>query len=417
MSTLAIAEEAKVSVPLDRLRWTWEAEDATVRVQLPLDLVARLRRDIESEPRKSSSEVGGVLLGRAGEHGKVEVEDYIWVESDEAAATDADKAKYILDIAALQPLHEARPDLLILGYFRTQLEGALHLRLAETDFVTDHFHDPSNVVLLVRPGEQFKAGFMTWKGSTFLPFSVEDFPFQAEALRSAASVLRDEKLERILAAPAVASEVAPEFEPEVENVAPVSATRFPRKFKIKIKVRSKNSAKQYIKRVAVGFGSLAAAGALSGFAMIDQLLPAPQIEVPVTVASVPLGLQAEAEERGLEVRWNPESKPVATAVKGRLALIEPDGKAEIIPLNGYQLSSGHEELPFGSNAVEVRLEVSDGRGATTRESFSALQLGPELESLIELPAVPVAEAGPDLGGNGNIELVAGNSGKLVRVKK
>jgi hypothetical protein len=388
MSTLTIPDEPKASVPMDRLRWTWEAEDATVKVQLPLDLVARLRRDIENEPRRTSSEIGGVLLGRAGQGGAVEVEDYIWVESDEVRISES-ASEYILDIAALQPLRDTRPDLMILGYFRTQLEGALHLRLAETDFVTGQFHDRSNVVLLIRPGEQFKAGFMTWKGDTFLPFSVGDFPFQAEALRQAAvlipvefPVADFEAPEQILAAPAI------------ERYAPVPATAARLKFKVRIKIKSRTEAKQVVKRLAFGFGSLAAAGALSGFAVMDQFLPTTRIEPPKFVASVPLELQAEAQEHGLEVRWNPDSKPVARALQGRLALIDLEGKSEIVPLNGYQLASGHLELPSGKDAVEVRLEVVDQTGATTRESFGAMQLWPEPESFIEAPPMPVAEADP-----------------------
>jgi hypothetical protein len=382
MSTLAIADEPKNTVPLDRLRWTWEAEDASVRIQIPLEIVARLRTEMENDARATVSEIGGVLLGRAGKvRGSVEVVDYAWVESDSPPG-----AEYILDIASLEPLREARPDLMVLGYFRTQLEGALHLRISETEFVTEHFHDPSNVMMLIRPSrEAFQAGFMTWKGATFMPFSVQDFPFKAEALRESASYIPVE-------IPAV---VGAETEPAIIRIpvkpAPVSRLSPARvRFKIKIRIKTPTETKNYVRRAAVGLSGLAAAGAMSGFAVMDSLLPTPRISPPVVVAGTPLELQAELQDRGLEVRWNPESAPVAEALEGRLALVQPDGRQEIVPLNAHQLSSGHMELPSGVDAVEVRFEVVDGSGRTSRESFSAFQLGDEPQVVVEEPLIRVA---------------------------
>jgi hypothetical protein len=388
MSTLGIADEPKISMPLDRLRWTWEAEDAPVRVQIPLDLVARLRKEIEGDARVSASEIGGVLLGRPGKvQGSVEVVDYAWVESDEAPAS-----QYLLDIAALEPLREARPDLLILGYFRTQLEGALNLRLDETEFVAERFRDPSSVMMLIRPsGEQFQAGFLTWKGNTFVPFSIQDFPFKAEALQSAASPIPVEIPDPVEIHEETAFEAAPAIVRVPVRSAPKSRRRglAPIRLKVRIRIKTPTETKHYVRRAAVGLSGLAAAGALSGFAVMD-LFPAPRISPPVVVAGAPLELQAELQDKGLEVRWNPDSGTVAKALEGQLALVQPDGRSEVIPLNGHQLNSGHMELPSGVDAVEVRLQVVDGGGRIARESFSGFQLGPEPEPMVDAPAIPVA---------------------------
>jgi len=305
------------------------------------------------------------------------------VESDSGPGTE-----YILDIASLEPLREARPDLMVLGYFRTQLEGALHLRISETEFVTEHFHDPSNVMMLIRPTrEALQAGFMTWKGDTFIPFSVQDFPFKAEALRDAASYIPAE-----IPVTAIVEEASQAIIRIPVNSAPKISRSWlsPVKLKIKIRVRTPTETKQYVKRAAIGLSGLAAAGAMSGFAVMDSLLPTPRIAPPVVVAGAPLELQAELQDRGLEVRWNRESGPVAKALEGRLALIQPDGRQEIVPLNGYQLQSGHMELPSGIDAVEVRFEVVDGSGRTSRESFSAFQLGDKREVATKDSVISVA---------------------------
>lgn len=360
MSMLQLADEPVLVSPnrieSDQYHWTWKAEDVPVRIRLPLDLVSRLRSEIENHENVSTAEIGGVLLGRPGSApGLIQIHDYAWVDSDKEDG-------YRPDIAALESLREAHPDLRILGYFRTQLEGALHLRMEETDFITEHFNDPANVVLLIRPcADQYKAGFLFWERDTFIPFSVQDFPFHEESLRRSAS--------------SRPVEISPT--PQLALTAPAVP-----KFTIE------PPAKPYLRRAFLCFSSVVFAAALAGFLMIDRLFPAPRLQAPVVVAGVPVELRAQADAEGLEVRWNPQSTPVANAREGRVTLVQPNGVNETIDLTFQQLTSGKMYLAsWGAAFTGVRFEVVDSRGVATRESFSALPFVPEAE-----PPAPVVVA-------------------------
>src|SRR5271170_3239830 len=374
MSILQTADEPEVSVPLGRLRWTWSTEEAPVKVHVPLDLVARLRGEIEGDARRSVSEIGGVLLGRKGSTpGSIEIKDYAWVPCKDSGDGEPG-GEYGMDVAALETLREAHRDLLILGYFRTQLEGALHLRRAEVDFVEEQFGDRSNVVLLIRPSPgRFKAGFLFWEGDTFVPFSIYDFPFVAESLRSAASI-RVEIPEKAQSQPVA----LPVF----------FADPVPVKVSLGQPLRHDGG---HVRRALLSLTGAVTASVFMGFLLQDRVLPAPRLDAPqVLSASVPIELQASAEDKGLDIHWNPQSTPVVMAREAHLALVQPDGRDEIIPVDLLQLESGKIHFASWGESVEVRLEVVDGNGRATRESFSALRLAPELPVVAEKPAAPAS---------------------------
>jgi len=367
MSILQTADEPEVSVPLGRLRWTWLAEETPVKIHLPLDLVERLRGEIAGDLRRTTTEIGGVLLGR-GTPGSIEIRDYAWVNGEGEAA-----AGYKMDPGGLASMRQIQKDLRVIGYFRTQLEGALHLRRQEVDFVGENFQDRSNVVMLIRPTtDHFRAGFLFWEGNAFVPFSVRDFTFAAESLRSTASV-RIEIPQAKAPAAAVAAPVAgPVFMPAQMTVkSPLSQP-----------VRAGGG---YVRRGLLGLAGAVAASVCVGFLLQDRLLPAERVtDPPVVFASVPMELQANSEDKGLDIHWNPESKPVVTAHAAQLAMIHPDGRDEVMPVDLLQLARGQMHLESFGDSVEVRLQVVDGNGKVTKESFSALNLAPVV---VEAPVV------------------------------
>lgn len=361
MSILQTADEPEVSVPLGRLRWTWLAEETPVKIHLPLDLVERLRSEIAGDQRRTTTEIGGVLLGR-GTPGSIEVRDYAWVTGEGEAA-----AEYKMDVGGLASMREVQKDLRVIGYFRTQLEGALHLRRQEVDFVGEQFHDRSNVVMLIRPTtDRFRAGFLFWEGNAFVPFSVRDFTFAAESLRSTASV-------RVEIPQPKAPAAGPIFVPAQMTVKSPLSQPVP-------------AGGGYVRRGLLGLAGAVTASLCVGFLLQDRLLPAERVADPpvVVTASVPMELQANAEDNGLNIRWNPQSKPVVTAHSALLAMIRPDGRDEVVPVDLLQLARGQMRLGSFGDSVEVRMEVVDGKGKATKESFSALNLAPPV---VETPVV------------------------------
>jgi hypothetical protein len=187
--------------------WTWASPDAPIRISVDLGTVSGLRKELQQYG--SRGEAGGVLLGRADtSNSTVEVHGYVFLPPAEESAGD-----YHLDVAQLERLKRKHRDLPVVGYFRTQAEGALHLRRAELNLVAAHFSEPTDVVLLIRTANHndFKAGFLFWDRGSFVPFSVQDFPLDAGALAG-----DETAAPRISFAP-IDESPAPEFRAPVEN--------------------------------------------------------------------------------------------------------------------------------------------------------------------------------------------------------
>ena len=157
--------------------WTWTSPDAPIRVNLAFQVISRLRKELEKNA--SRGEAGGVLLGHVSKVPlALDIQDYVLLPSDAGPA-----GEYCLNEDHLERLRRKKDDLSVVGYFRTQSEGALHLRKPEIDLVGDHFPNRADVAMLIRTTpHQFRAGFLFWDGDNFVPFSVQDFPFDAAAL-------------------------------------------------------------------------------------------------------------------------------------------------------------------------------------------------------------------------------------------
>ena len=72
-----------------------------VRINMPLDLISRLQTDLERNERLANSsctEIGGVLLGRPKTQTTLDIDDYIWVSSDQPGS------QYHLDASELERL-------------------------------------------------------------------------------------------------------------------------------------------------------------------------------------------------------------------------------------------------------------------------------------------------------------------------
>jgi hypothetical protein len=186
--------------------WTWASPDAPIRVGVDLEMVARLRKELEKA--SNEGEAGGVLLGHANKSAAtLEIHGFVLLPPDPESAGD-----YRLDFAQLERLRREHGDLTVVGYFRTQEEGALHLRRPELNLVAMHFSESTDVVMLIRttPRHAFRAGFLFWDKGSFVPFSVQDFPLDAAALA------HDETANQRMSFVPMMESQAPEFKPRVE---------------------------------------------------------------------------------------------------------------------------------------------------------------------------------------------------------
>jgi hypothetical protein len=360
--------------------YTWTFSGAPIRIEIGLDVIARLEAAItRSRENSAAVEIGGVLLGDFPSPGTVEVHDYIPIEAEARS-----KRGYLADALELERLCSRKDSSSrtgrVVGYFRTQQEHSLELRDDELEPIRQHFGDPRQVVLLIRSSaEQCTGGFLFWDGGALSPFSFLEFPFAAETLSAEAIWEPSAPLSQEL---------------QVIEEAPRGVTAF----KAALTGR-------YLRRSLVGLSiGIVALAAVLAFRMRTRFFHAPPPAQPaatqIAVAPVTLQLEVEAQGNGLNVRWNPESKAVVAAREGRLIIVD-NKTPQIISLNSQQLTRGHVYYQPSGDRVEFQLEVIDDAGRTTEESVLALSAKAAAER-VQVTPVPIP-AGDSGGSQRNAE--------------
>jgi protein TonB len=381
-------------------------------------------------------EAGGLLLGHRVARNTIEIDDYLWVSSEEQPGS-----RYSLDTSALERLraeYSARDEKArrsqVVGYFRTQADDNLHLRDEEISLVREHFRDPTDVVLLIRTSDKsYTSGFLFWTtADDFAPFPLMEFPLDAGRLQTDAGWIgnltnepsEEEVEETTQRLPAIPDKPAVPLaeSASTSGAKPISRPAEDVSFNLRLRSHPEwpqkrqsipnaggqiNQAEpadipapetvaaarreparvslRVVVAVAAVFAFLALAG-LSAFLLRDRWSPAPKQKAPATVAAFPLQLDVEAQGDGLNVRWNPLSAPVTQAREGRLTILEGDQQPpRIIPLDLQQLTSGHIYYRSAAERVQFQLEIVGNSGGISRESVLALS---------STPAPPVSRAAP-----------------------
>ena len=387
--------------------------DSPVRINLPLDLISRLQTELERNESIANSpgtEIGGVLLGRPKKPNTLEIEDYVWVSSDQPGS------RYHLDPSELERLRSFYT--FVVGYFRTQPEDPLHLRGEEVTFVGKHFTDPTNAVLLINTSRQpYTAGVFGMNKGVLAPISFGDFPLDAEPLRIQAEPPRTETpvtppaqevemtlpllasssrdvvayvdspftsteepifqsedvrggqrkrslLERLRARLSISEAVDGQLsEDEPTETAPLLTAATLKK------TRRRRLVTIAIASAALLFGSVSAS-------LLRGWISGSRQEAPVTAVALPLQLAVEAQGNGLNIRWNPQSAPIVQAREGHLVIVEGDKRPRIISLNPQLLTSGHVFYRSPADRIQFQLEIVDNSGKVVRESVLALSAKP-----------------------------------------
>ena len=365
-----------------RAGFSWTFPGAPIRINIPLHLIARLRAELdpqESAGNLASTEVGGVLLGYPKNLTTIEIDDYLWVASKRPS-----DSQYSLDISILERLRSeygARPgnggrQPLVIGYFRTQSKDHLRLRNEEIGLVREHFHDPTNVVLLIltstRPPT---AGYFFWmEKDVFAPVSFKDFSLDAKVLlqaqpRSAALPASQPVEEEKMVLPVRG--MAPENTPALAVTEPVATSR--------TATAAQEEPRRISPRMMAVTGAVCAAlvlAGLSAFLLRERRLSKPTQQTSAPVTTLPLQLEVEAQGNGLNVRWNPQSAPVLQGREGHLVILEGDRQPQIIQLDSQQLTGGHVYYRSSAERIQFQLEIVDQSGKASRESVLALSSKP-----------------------------------------
>jgi TonB family protein len=337
-----------------QLFYKWTFPGAPIRIEIALNVVARLEGAIGVRNKGRTAEIGGILIGEFRSPNTVGVTDYVLIEPEPGC-----EHSYVADALELERLCAGRDSSIpaghIVGYFRTQREPALELRDEDVETTSKHFKDSRQIILLIsHAGEESTAGFLFWDGGAITPFSFLEFPFSAELLGSEA-----------------APEVVAALPEELPAVHVNSA--------LTVKI-SKTNKKRLQRNMPLWLLLVLTLALALGFFKLQRRRPSPASDTarpPAMAAAAPraiparLELQVEAEGKGLNVRWNPQSDAIAQAAEGKLTIFD-NKNSRAIGLNAQQLTSGHVFYQPGSKRVEFQLVVIGREGKVTEESVLAL---------------------------------------------
>jgi hypothetical protein len=334
--------------------YTWTFPGAPIRISIHLDVVRRLRTAAgRSSTNGRPVDIGGLLFGRS-QSAMVEIIDYQLLPGGKGShgytLNEVELERSLAKIGASRETGAKSP---VVGFFRTQRENSLMLRDEEIEAVHRHFNDPDQVILLIRVlPEQIAAGFLFWDGGVLTPFSFMEFPLDEELLRFEAADSSDSS--------------------SLGRVRPVEAVP--------------QEGNPLRRKLVMACAAVVAFAGLSGFLTRHQWMPSPKPAAAVTAQKppapprFPLQLDVEAQGKGLNIRWNSQSAPVAAAREGRLVIMETGQQPQIINLDPAQLSSGHVYYQSSAERLEFRLEVVRNDGTTDGESVLALSSKPAAPS-------------------------------------
>jgi len=201
MPDTMVTAQSPGSRPSASAFYTWEISGKPISIQLSLDVVDRLDREVVHTFRaitSRGSEVGGLLLGSVVGSGK----RTIVIEDHEPVPCDYRRGPlYLLADADKRRLEEAlnrwktKPDkpLTVVGYYRSNTRKDLALDDDDLPIITEYFSAPHNVILLVKPfaSKANLAGFFIWEGGKIeRESSLLTFPFsRAELLKGSAGAV------------------------------------------------------------------------------------------------------------------------------------------------------------------------------------------------------------------------------------
>lgn len=335
--------------------YVWTFPGAPVRVLLPLSVVSRLEHACLDARNPVASQIHGFLLGWTPKMSDgqyvVRISDY-WLlpPPNPQQPVDAQQVeKFRAELAG-----DSWPDggvLDVLGYWRTENSAdAKRLHAEEASWANACFPKPYHLILSIqnRQGRSPSASFLVRDKDGFVPFSLLEFPLNADKLRLSSG---GEQLE------VPGPKLAPvRQEPDLPGVSPPASWT--------ARLNGKGRSTLY---VGLGAAFLLGAGALllrDRFPSSTRLTasdkvssaasPADQQQFPTT----PLALKVETAGEGLQVQWRlPASASPDNLVGGRLVITESGRKPRTVELSSEQLRQGRLFYQPAADQVQFLLEV------------------------------------------------------------
>jgi hypothetical protein len=322
----------------------WAFPECPVRIQVHYHFIDRLQKEV-LDAASADREVGGLLIGNElSPGGEVEICDHFSLPP----SSESTKNFVICSDSLTQAVQSKRaPDRRVIGFYRTHLDQRIELRAEDQECIRLKFNNPSNVFLVLRPGDRrSSAKFFFWQDGAVVGGLT--FPFSSTELKTptwttvVGGTPKETRLDSLIRRARVLAE------------------------------RVDAGMKAGLASTHLRIGTLAAAVILIAIAGGLRLYHSRSETSPT------LGLRAERALLGIEVKWNPATPEIATAKDADLVVWDGSSPPLFVRLTSAQLLAGRTFVASANDRVEVRLDIIGTAGRARTESIVSVAEAPGL---------------------------------------
>ncbi len=340
--------------------YTWGFSGAPIQIQLSLDAVRGIRKQIQdSEKAPGLLSAYGLLTGNTSKPGITKILDFKPLKTLDAASIAAATANSSAEV---------------IGFYRTTAIGSVSMPEEDRALAASAFCQPKSVFLVIETGHSSigEARFCFWGEGELFDWPVMPFPFDAEELaiherrRVSRGVRKASQSSKAGLAPVTSllDETA-DLEPgALAETQPAAATKEP---------AAPPRKRAGMAWLVAALATLLVASVISAAFLYyrNGLKPASPAAPARAEVKASLGLAVERRGTDLVVSWNRNAAMIAKADFGML-LIRGTGVSRDIPLTAEELRSG--SVVYGSTAEQVRFQLNVVVGDQVAREFLALVL-------------------------------------------
>lgn len=350
---------------------TWTPPGETLEIHLDYSVIERMVVEVMrgfGVTRRRGTESGGLLIGKIDRRAPrpvIHIQDFEVVPCEYASGpsyilSDNDRKKFQEAIARWQP--SLNRDLYSIGYFRSHTRDGFALDRDDAVLFRDFFHDPLDVVLLIKPyaTRPATAGFFLQEhGHLITGGTPLEFEF-APPKKGRFTPEPEPHAERHQVVPSPI-EPPPAPAPKPKPVATPAPTR-----PLFADQMAEPSAWRRRLSWTIFSAALAAFGGACGYEYANsraaQISSAPMFGKPSNASPAALAgpysvnLQVSQSGDSLMIKWNRQAIAIEAAKNGLLTITEGQNSKEV-KLDPSELKNGTAMYPHVGQDVRFRLEL------------------------------------------------------------
>jgi protein TonB len=345
--------------------YTWGFPGAPIQIRLDLEVVRRLRKQIQdSEKGPGVLSACGLLTGETHQPGVTRILGFQPLQT--------------LDAASVEAARDGASDKVV-GFYRTTPAGLVSMQDDDRALAASFFSDPKSVFLLVETGKSTigAARFCFWGDGEIFDWPLMAFPFDAAELAVEEGRRRSGGVRAASqSSPAGPEEVTSQRQETQPPSGPVPVSPVERGQESRTPPpaaeRRQTSGRWWLAAAAVAIVSASAlAGAFLYFRRGSNLPVAPQASAPRTEVQSPLGLSVERLGNDLRVSWNGNADWISKADFGML-LIRGSAVSRDVPLSADELRAG--SVVYASPVDQLRFQLTVVSGGQVAREFLTIVL-------------------------------------------